>query len=84
MGPALASASARPSPPPPPRRNQPTSPAGAVTLKDSTARDRGRPNLPTTMVRCVVGAHDPALTPTSILCPSRHRQCRDGFGRRTR
>ena len=41
-------------------------------------------NLPTTMVRCVVGAMARALTPTSMLCPARHRQRRDGVSRRTR
>jgi hypothetical protein len=68
------SATARPSPPP--RRDQPPTPADAVTAHDYAAEpaDHDGPLCR----RC----YGQALTPTSILCPSRHRRHREGVSRR--
>jgi hypothetical protein len=71
MGPALASADFSVYVTwPTPRQGQPPTPAGAVTWPTMTARR-------------VVGTMARALAPTLMLCPARHRQRRDGVGRRS-
>jgi hypothetical protein len=81
MGPAPASAGffiyvTRPAP----RQGQPPTPAGAVTLRDLTARDRRRVEPADHDGPLCRRCHGQALTPTSILCPARQCQRRDGVG----